>query len=86
MISPGMLKGNQCRTNSNAAHLIAFIAATYGLDSLPRLLAGFSTYDDWETLAPAVFGLSAAELETAWRAAPSLDLTEDSLFSPSAAR
>ncbi len=71
---------------TDAAHLIAFIAATYGLDSLPRLLAGFSAYDDWETLAPAVFGLSAAELETAWRAAPSLDLTEDSLFAPSAAR
>ena len=70
----------------DAAHLIAFIAATYGLDSLPRLLAGFSEYDDWETLSPAVFGLSAAELETAWRAAPSLDQTEDSLFAPSAAR
>jgi hypothetical protein len=63
-----------------ANHLIAFIAATYGLDSLPRLLAGFSEYEDWETLSPAILGISAAELETAWRAAPVLDLTEDSPF------
>lgn len=64
----------------DAAHLISFIAATYGLDSLQRLLAGFAEYDDWESLSPAVFGLSAAELEAAWRAAPGRDLTEGPLF------
>jgi hypothetical protein len=69
-----------------AAHLIAFIAATYGLDSLPNLLAGFSEYDDWETLSPAVFGLSAAELETAWRADSSTDQRGDSPAGPSAIR
>jgi hypothetical protein len=63
-----------------ANHLIAFIAATHGLDALQRLLAGFSEYEAWETLSPAVLGISAAELETAWRAAPVLDLTEDSPF------
>lgn len=69
-----------------ANHLIAFIAANYGLDSLPRLLAGLSKYGDWQTLSPAVFGLSAAELETAWRAASGVDQTKDSLFASSAAR
>jgi hypothetical protein len=49
-----------------ATQLVAFIAATYGLDSLPRMVQGFRTYDDWESLAPAVFGVSAAELEAAW--------------------
>lgn len=48
--------------------LFDFIAVTYGLDVLPALLAGFGRYDDWDTLAPAVFGCSAGELETAWRA------------------
>ena len=49
-----------------AAQLFAFVATTYGLDALPRLLRGFGEYDNWETLAPAVFGVSAAELEAAW--------------------
>lgn len=70
----------------DAADLIAFIAANYGLDSLQGLLAGFSEYDDWQTLCPAVFGLSAAELETAWRAAPGSDQTDNSLSDFSAAR
>ncbi len=49
-----------------ATQLVAFIATTYGLDTLPRVLQGFGEYDDWEILAPAVFGLSAAELEAGW--------------------
>jgi hypothetical protein len=52
-----------------AEQLIGFIAATYGIDVLPKLLQGFAQYDDWETLAPAVFGVSAGELEAAWHAA-----------------
>ena len=54
-----------------AYSLIDFIAARYGIDILPKLLAGFSEYDDWETLAPAVLGSSAEELEAAWHAAES---------------
>lgn len=50
-----------------AAQLVDFIAATYGMDAVARLLQAFAEYDDWETLAPAVFGVSAAELEAAWR-------------------
>jgi len=48
--------------------LFNFIVATYGLDTLPVLLAGFARYDNWDTLSPAVFGVSADELETAWHA------------------
>jgi hypothetical protein len=69
-----------------ADHLIAFTAASYGLDALQRLLAGFAEYDDWETLSPAVFGISAAELETAWGAGSSIDQWEDSPAGPSAIR
>ena len=52
-----------------AYSLIEFIAARHGSDTLPKLLTGFSEFDDWETLAPAVLGSSAAELEAAWHAA-----------------
>jgi hypothetical protein len=52
-----------------AEQLIGFIATTYGIDVLPKLLQGYAQYDDWETLAPAVLGVSAAELEAAWHAA-----------------
>lgn len=52
-----------------AEQLIGYIATTYGIDVLPKLLQGFTQYDDWETLAPAVLGVSAAELEAAWHAA-----------------
>jgi hypothetical protein len=51
---------------SGAASLIDFTVATYGIDVLPALLQGFGRYEEWETLAPAVFGASAAELEAAW--------------------
>jgi hypothetical protein len=51
-----------------AVQMIDFLASKYGIDVLPRLLRGFSQYDDWETLAPAVLGVSAEELEAAWRA------------------
>ena len=49
-----------------AEQLIDFIAGQYGIDVLPKLLQGFAQYEDWEDLAPAVLGVSAAELEHAW--------------------
>ncbi|MFN8467678.1 MAG: hypothetical protein U0X20_19115 [Caldilineaceae bacterium] len=49
-------------------NLFDFIVATYELDALPALLVGFARYDDWDTLSPAVFGVSADELEAAWHA------------------
>ncbi len=50
-----------------AAKLFDYITTKWGTGILPTLLGGFSRYDSWETLAPAVIGISAAELETAWR-------------------
>ena len=49
--------------------LIDYIAGTYGIDALARLLLGFAKYNDWEELAPAVFGVSAAALEVGWHTA-----------------
>jgi hypothetical protein len=54
-----------------AEQLVDFIAAQYGIDVLPQLLQGFAQYVDWEELAPAVLGVSAAELERAWHAGDS---------------
>ncbi|MFN8468473.1 MAG: hypothetical protein U0X20_23145 [Caldilineaceae bacterium] len=51
-----------------AEQLVNFIATTYGIDAVPKLLQGFARYDDWESLAPLVLGISAAELEAAWHA------------------
>ncbi len=51
-----------------ARDIVYVIVSTYGVDVLPALLRGFSQYDDWETLAPPVLGVNAAELEAAWHA------------------
>lgn len=48
--------------------LIEFILETYGYGILPALLEGFSQYTTWESLAPAVFYMSAEELEASWHA------------------
>jgi len=49
-----------------ARGLFDFIVATHDLEILPVLVQGFGRHRNWETLAPAVFGISAAELEAAW--------------------
>ncbi len=59
----------QRQREAAAEQLIDYIAGTYGTDALPKLLQGFAQYDDWEHLAPAVLGVSAAELEKGWHAA-----------------
>jgi hypothetical protein len=40
--------------------------ATYGYEQLPVLLDSLADHDDWETLIPAVFGVSAADFEANW--------------------
>lgn len=49
------------------ATLIEYTGTTYGRDRLPALLAGLGQYDRWDTLLPAVFGVSAAEFEAGWQ-------------------
>ncbi len=48
--------------------LVEFILETYGYPRVPVLLDAFETYDSWEAVAPAVFGISAQELEANWHA------------------
>ena len=49
------------------ATLIDYAVATYGRERLPALVAGLGQYHSWETLLPAVYGVSAAEFEAGWQ-------------------
>ncbi|MEZ4711855.1 MAG: hypothetical protein R3A44_32015 [Caldilineaceae bacterium] len=46
--------------------LIEYILATYGHAYIAPLLDAFEEHESWETLAPALFHLSEAELEAQW--------------------
>lgn len=47
---------------------IDYAVATYGRGRLPMLVAGLGHYDRWETLIPAVYGVSSADFEAGWQA------------------
>lgn len=49
------------------ATLIEYAVKVYGVEHLPVLLAGLPQYDTWETLIPAVYGVSPSEFEQGWR-------------------
>lgn len=49
------------------ATLIDYAVATYGRERLPALVAGLGQYDRWDTLIPAVYGVSASEFEQGWQ-------------------
>ncbi|MEZ4663876.1 MAG: hypothetical protein R2911_40605 [Caldilineaceae bacterium] len=49
------------------ATLIDYAVQTYGRESLPGLLAALGDADSWETLVPAVYGVSTAEFEVGWQ-------------------
>jgi hypothetical protein len=49
------------------ATLIEYAVATYGREHLPALVAGLGQYDSWESLIPAVYGVSSAEFEAGWQ-------------------
>ena len=50
------------------ATLVEYVVATYGRERLPALVAGLGQYESWDTLLPAVFGVSATEFEAGWQA------------------
>ncbi len=50
------------------ATLIEYAVATYGRDRLPSLVAALGHYDSWDTLVPAVYGVSSTEFEAGWQA------------------
>jgi hypothetical protein len=49
------------------ATLLEYVADTYERERIPVLLAAFGTHHRWDTLVPAVFGLSAEEFEAGWQ-------------------
>ena len=48
------------------ATVIEYAAATYGPETIPRLLAAASEHTSWQTLIPAVFAMPAADFEAGW--------------------
>jgi hypothetical protein len=50
------------------AILVEYAVAAYGYEQLAVLLAGLAQYEDWDTLLPAVYGVSTAAFEEGWRA------------------
>jgi hypothetical protein len=50
-----------------AATLIAYATNRYGTQTLPILLAALSQYDSWQSLIPAVYGVSAEQFEQGWQ-------------------
>ncbi|MBI3959862.1 MAG: hypothetical protein HY328_13710 [Chloroflexi bacterium] len=49
------------------ALLIQYAAERYGRQTLPVLLAALQEHDGWDTLIPAVYGVSAQEFEAGWQ-------------------
>jgi hypothetical protein len=49
------------------ASLLEYVEDTYGREKLSALLAAFGVLQRWDTLVPAVFGISAEEFEAGWR-------------------
>jgi hypothetical protein len=49
------------------ATLIEYAVAAYGRERLPALVAGLGRYNTWDTLLPAVFGVSPDEFEAGWQ-------------------
>lgn len=50
------------------ATLIEYVVATYGRERLPQLVAALGQYETWDTLLPALYGVSPAEFEAGWHA------------------
>jgi hypothetical protein len=48
------------------ATVIEYAAKNYGRERIPMLVASYGEHERWETLVPAVFGVSAAEFERGW--------------------
>jgi hypothetical protein len=49
------------------ATLIDYAVSAYGRDRLPLFIKGLGQYDSWESLVPAVFGVSHSAFENGWR-------------------
>lgn len=47
--------------------VVDYAVTVYGRERLPDLVAALGQYDRWETLVPAVYGVSLGEFEQGWR-------------------
>ena len=54
--------------NMVASTVVAYGVETYGRDTLGPLLRATSEHETWESLVPAVYGVSAETFEAGWRA------------------
>lgn len=50
------------------ATALEYINAVYGPEAISALPAALAAHEEWRTLAPAVFGVSATEFDDGWRA------------------
>jgi hypothetical protein len=50
------------------ATVIEYVVATYGREQLPALAAALGQHDSWDTLSPALFGVSGDAFEAGWQA------------------
>lgn len=50
------------------ATALEYINAVYGPEAISALPAALAKHEEWTTLAPAVFGVSATEFDDGWRA------------------
>jgi uncharacterized membrane-anchored protein YhcB (DUF1043 family) len=48
--------------------LVEYIVVTYGRALIPKLIDALGEHEVWDTIAPAVFAISADQLETDWHA------------------
>ena len=48
------------------ATLVDYLAITYGPEHLPVLLAEVNRHSTWDTLLPAAYGISVAEVQAGW--------------------
>jgi hypothetical protein len=47
--------------------IIEYVVATYGRESLPRLIAAVGQHRSWHSLIPEIFDISADEFEVGWQ-------------------
>jgi hypothetical protein len=50
------------------ATVVEYAAAAYGPERIPLFVASLNRHASWETLVPAVFGVSLEEFEAGWQA------------------
>jgi len=59
---------HQWQQRAILASVVDYGVATYGRQTLPLLLQAMAVHDNWETLIPAVYGVSVEEFESGWQA------------------